>query len=399
MGRVYITSAGVMSPIGTGLEEFMDGLEKGIKGINYIQNVNTQYFPIKLGGEVKEKNKVLKTDLEIDRKEVFIDKSIEEVFRNNRDVENYSYSDRILNLGTGIDYFDLVNYVNDDGSENGGWEKYCQRSYKVVEKLCSKYNIQGGFNVNVSACVASTQAMGLSFRMIKNNNKKMIITGGFDSMLCHLHYMGFFKLGALSSWNGKPEESCRPFDKNRCGLVIGEGAAAYLFQDEEEANPDKILAEIVGYSSTMDAYMVTDPEPEGKNLAKCALDAIKEACITPNQIDCVNLHSTGTYKNDLAESKAMEIIFDDRFKKIPVFSLKGQIGHLIGACGAVEILAVIYSLKKQKVLPTINYTDPDPEVPLRIAKDEPLDMKINYVLKLNSAFGGQNTAFVFKRYE
>ena len=399
MCRIVISGAGVVSPIGSSLEELWVGVESGFKGVDHLKNFNTDLFPMDLAAEVKMNKKVYKSNLKIDRKDIFINTAMDELFRKNHFIQNYSPADRILNIGTGIDYFDIVNYVDSTDSNSGKWEKYCKRSYKVVERLVSKYEIEGGFYVNVSACVASTQAMGLSFRMLKNTKKKIIITGGFDSMLCHLHYMGFYKLGAFSEWNGEPGDACRPFDKNRSGLVLGEGAVVYLFQREDEANKEDILAEVVGYSSTMDAYMVTDPDPEGKSLANAALCAIKEAGISTQDIDCVHLHGTGTYKNAPAEAKAMEVIFGSSFKEIPVFSLKGQIGHLIGACGTLEMIGVIYSLQNQKVPPTVNFEDPDPDAPLKVIKGKPLDLEINHILKLNSSFGGQNTAFVLRRYE
>jgi len=399
MDRIVISGAGVVSPIGSSLNEFLIGVETGFKGVDHLQNINSDLFPMDLAAEVRMNKDVYQSDLDVDRKEVFMNKAMDELFENNHFIQNYSPEDRILNLGTGIDYFDVVSYVDSTDSTLGKWEKYCKRSNKVVEQLVSKYDIKGGFSVNVSACVASTQAMGLSFRMLKNIKNKIIITGGFDSMLCHLHYMGFYKLGAFSEWSGEPGEACRPFDKSRSGLVLGEGGVAYTFQREDEADKKNILAEVVGYSSTMDAYMVTDPEPEGKVLANAALSAIKESGISPQDIDCVHLHGTGTHKNALAEAKAMELIFGCRFKEIPVHSLKSQIGHLIGGCGAMEMIAAIYSLQKQKVPATVNFEEQDPEAPLRVIKGKPLDLDIKYVLKLNSSFGGQNTALVLKRYE
>ena len=399
MDRIVISGAGVVSPIGSSLKESLVGVETGFKGVDHIKNINSDLFPMDLAAEVKMNNEVYKSNLDIDRKEIFINKAMDELFKKKHFIQNYSPVDRILNLGTGIDYFDIVSYVDSTDSNLGKWEKYCKHSNKVVEQLVSKYEIEGGFSVNVSACVASTQAMGLSFRMLKNIKNKIIITGGFDSMLCHLHYMGFYKLGAFSEWSGEPGEACRPFDKNRSGLVLGEGGVVYVFQREDEATKEDILAEVVGYSSTMDAYMVTDPEPEGKSLANAALCAIKESGISAQDIDCVHLHGTGTPKNAPAEAKAMELIFGSGFKEIPVFSLKAQIGHLIGACGAMEMIGAIYSLQYQKVPPTVNFEDPDPDAPLRVIKGKPLDLDINYVLKLNSSFGGQNTAFVLRRYE
>jgi 3-oxoacyl-[acyl-carrier-protein] synthase II len=166
----------------------------------------------------------------------------------------------------------------------------------------------------------------------------------------------------------------------------------------EDADPSMISAEIAGYASTMDSYMVTDPQPEGTALAAAALEAIEAAGITPEDIDCAHLHETGTMKNGPAEAKAMRKIFGKRFSEIPVFSLKGQTGHLIGACGAIEVVAAVHSLRTQMVLPTVNFEEPDDEVPLRVVRDAPLHHPIKYVLKLNSAFGGQNAALVLKRY-
>jgi 3-oxoacyl-[acyl-carrier-protein] synthase II len=145
--------------------------------------------------------------------------------------------------------------------------------------------------------------------------------------------------------------------------------------------------------------MVTDPEPEGKILARCALEAIRDAGLSPDDIDSVHVHGTGTLKNEPAETHAMKLIFGNRYSDIPIFSLKGQIGHLIGACGAMEMLGVIHSIQTQKIMPTVNFEHPDPEAHLRVISKKPLEMKINNVLKLNAAFGGQNTAIVMRNYE
>lgn len=216
-------------------------------------------------------------------------------------------------------------------------------------------------------------------------------------MLSHLHYMGFYNLGALSDWAGEASGACRPFDRRRCGLVIGEGAAVYLLEDEAQADPAKILCRLSGYASTMDAYMVTDPDPSAVRLAEAALLAIADAGLSPDDIDSVDLHGTGTVKNALAEAKALEIVFPGRWRDIPVFALKGQIGHLIGACGAMELLGVIDTLREQRILPSANCDEPDPELPLNIVRGQPLAMPIRHILKLNAAFGGQNTALVLSQ--
>ena len=336
---------------------------------------------------------------DMDRKAVFIKSAIKELLETNRDIEKYDPKDRIAHFGAGIDYFDLASYIDCMKYVTGDWEEFCKRSTITAHEIAKKYDIHGGSHLNVAACVASTQAIGLAFRILKRNPEKFILSGGFDSMLCALHYMGFYKLGALSSWEGKPEESCRPFDKKRSGLVIGEGGVAYSIQSDDYADNSKILAEIVGYASTADSYMVTDPNPDGEYLALAATNAIRNAGLTPEDIDCIHVHGTGTFRNEPAETQAIKRVFGRRYDQIPVFSLKGQIGHLIGACGAMEILAVIHSIKNQVVLPTANFETADPDADLFVVRGEPLKIRINNVLKLNAGFGGQNTALVIAKYE
>jgi 3-oxoacyl-(acyl-carrier-protein) synthase len=392
---VVITSAGAVSPLGSGLAENMRNLAAGFKGIDTIRNFDTGFFPVAHGAEARAENAVIRTDASVDRKAMFIKASVEEAIGRSH-FSTYHPTNRALYLGAGIDYFDITGYL--DHSEQR-WQEWCFRSSEVVREIARKRDIQGGYFTNVSACVASTQAMGLGFRLIRRNPSMAVITGGFDSMLSHLHYLGFYKLGALSTWEGDPKEACRPFDKNRCGLVIGEGAAAFLLESEQNAVPGTVLAEIAGYGTSMDSYMVTDPHPDGTYLAQAALEAIRQAGITPDEIDCVHSHETGTYRNALSETQAMKRIFGERYASIPVFSLKGQVGHLIGACGALEILGVVDSLLHQRVLPTVNFHERDPEVAVNVVTEKPLEMNIRYVLKLNAAFGGQNSALVFKKYE
>ncbi len=399
MSKVYITAVGVNSPIGCTYGDCLQAIENGTKGLNHLQNIDTTNFPSTFAGEVKHNGQVVKTAAHVDRKEFFIQNAFKQLFAADDFRTKYKPENLFIQLGAGIDYFDLTNYISTKHNLSHHWQQHCTRAYDTARNLAVEYNLRGGFGVNVSACVASSQAIGLAFRMLKDNPERAIITGGFDSMLSHLHYMGFYKLGALSSYQGNAEDSCKPFDKNRCGLVIGEGGIALLLESEANVDPNKILGEIVGYGSTLDSYMVTDPEPNGTSLARAAMQAIEEAGITPNDIDCAHLHETGTLKNAIAESKAMQLIFGERSKDVPVYSMKGQVGHLIGACGAMEMIGVLYSLNNQKVPHTVNFESPDLEVPVRVIQHKPLEIPINYILKLNAAFGGQNTALVIKKVQ
>lgn len=395
MTRIVISDAGVVSPLGSGTEEFFRGLHAGSRGVDRITSFDARHFPSALGAEARRNGEVLQSVSSVDRKAMFMRGALDQL-DCVRGIGRYPPAERLLVLGAGIDYFDFPGYVRENGSRP--WSAFSLRANRVVAGLADDFAIAGGNFANVAACVASTQAMGLALRILRRTPEKVIVTGGFDSMLSHLHYMGFHNLGALSSWDGDPAAACRPFDRKRCGLVIGEGAAAYVFESAAHADQDAIQCEVAGYASTMDAYMVTDPEPTGRNLANAALAAIEDAGITPDDIDSVDLHGTGTVKNALAEARAMELIFPARFREIPVFALKGQIGHLIGSCGALEVLGVIDALRYQRVLPSVNCDQPDPDVPLNVIRGEPLSLSITHVLKLNAAFGGQNTALVFRKH-
>jgi len=393
MTRAVITAAGVVSPLGSGVGEFLAGLQAGQRGVDRISSFDSTFFPTNFGAEARSAGEVIRTAPGEDRKALFVHTAMTELAAT-ANLERYAPERRFLNLGAGIDHFDFLGYV---GSTGAAWSTYSARSARVVAELAAEFDLRGGHLANVSACVASTQAIGTALRQLRRQPASAVICGGFDSMLSHLHYMGFYNLGALSDWAGEASGACRPFDRRRCGLVIGEGAAVYLLEDEAQADPAKILCRLSGYASTMDAYMVTDPDPSAVRLAEAALLAIADAGLRPDDIDSVDLHGTGTVKNALAEAKALEIVFPGRWRDIPVFALKGQIGHLIGACGAMELLGVIDTLREQRILPSVNCDEPDPELPLNIVRGQPLAMPIRHILKLNAAFGGQNTALVLSK--
>lgn len=396
--RIVITDVGVVSPVGCGFDEVCEALECGTSGIGLIQNFASDAYPCRLGAEVKEHGEVAVFPPSVDRKEVFLTSVLAQL-GSGAAFQGAQPGDRLFHLGAGIDNFNLPGYT-ESVTAQGEWQPYSRNTLTVARELAQRFDIAGEVSVNLTACVASSQALGLSFRRLRHMEPgALAISGGVDSMLNPLHYMGFHKLGALSDWNGDPAQACRPFDKNRRGLVLGEGAALFTLQHEVSAAPGSILAEIAGYASTMDAYMVTDPEPTGGALARAARTAIAEAGITPDDIDCIHLHGTGTLKNEPAEAAAVRRIFPERFRDIPVFSMKGQMGHLISGCGAMEMVGVIYSLQSQSVPVTVNFSEPDPDVPLRVVTGQRLKMNIDNILKLNAAFGGQNTALVVKRYE
>lgn len=397
---VVITGIGVRSPLGCSLEECFRNLEYGTRCVKDIENFDTGGFTQRAAGEVRLNGEVVRTAPEIDRKSLFLEQSISDLAGATVFSDRFSPEDVVLNSGGGLDYVDIENFFKTGQFKipAGGELPSHFKTGAETKAIAQKFNIRGGTNVFMAACAASSQAIGTSYRMVKAGYRKAAVTGGADSMVNHINYVGFQKLGAMTADTNSPY-ACKPFDLKRSGTVLGEGALVMLLEDSSTARPKDILAEIIGYATSMDSYAVTDPDPEGTSLADAMERALKEASLTPDMIDCVHLHGTGTPKNAPAEYNALMKVFGERAGTIPVYSMKGQIGHLIGSCGAMEMLGAIYSLQNQVVLPTINYQERDPNAPLYAIKGEPLKLKIKYLLKTNSSFGGENTALVLKRYE
>ncbi|MDD4191543.1 MAG: beta-ketoacyl-[acyl-carrier-protein] synthase family protein [Mangrovibacterium sp.] len=396
---IVITGFEIQSPLGSTLQENLSNLRNGSPCVGAIQNIDTEGFTMKAAGEYREGGQVLETPPNIDRKVYFLDQVLKRLFEKTGIDLRYDPSERLMNIGSGVDYIDIAAYFLDKEYEKPMDEKP-HSYYKTagqIKQLADHYQIAGGCNIFAAACVASAQAIGLSYRMLKHGMKRAIITGGSESMISYVNYIGFYLLGAMSA-DTNPETSCKPFDRRRSGTVLGEGTAMLLLENSSLADPESIIAEIAGYGCTMDAYAITDPDPSAKMLAKAIELALDDAGVTPDVIDCVHLHGTGTPKNAPAEYLALRQIFGDRVSELPVYSMKGQIGHLIGSCTAVEMLGVIHSIQNQEVLPTLNFAERDPEAPLFVVQEKPLSMPINYVLKLNSAFGGHNTALVIKKH-
>jgi 3-oxoacyl-[acyl-carrier-protein] synthase II len=396
---VVITGIGVRSPLGCSVKEAMENIQKGTRCVAEIENLDTTGFTQKAAGEIRRKGKVVKTEPWVDRKAKFLDEAIGDLISEFGHTTKYTPGEIALNVGSGVDYVDIETLYKKREFEYPPGEDISAhyKSVKLINQIAAKYEIEGGTNIFTAACAASSQAIGTSYRMIKKGYRKAVITGGSDSMINYVNYIGFQHLGAMASGFEAPY-ACKPFDKNRNGTILGEGAIVLLLEHESKAAKKDILAQIVGYGTTMDAYAVTDPNPEATSLANAIEKALEDAAITPEMIDCVHLHGTATPKNAPSEYKALKQVFGSKTESLPVYSLKGQTGHLIGSCGALEMLSAIFSLEHQVVLPTVNFTEQDPEAPLYIIKDKPLEIKIEYLLKLNSSFGGENTALVLKRF-
>lgn len=399
--RVFIWDASVVAPSGNSLEEVFSSIGSARRCTGPIRNFDDANYPKGAVGEVGQPDRVERLPPGADRKSVFLERAAEHIAKSGI-VKLFAPEEIDFFLGLGPDHYNLPGHAESGDRSPTGFRKAIVDSLPLMKKIAETHGFKGRLLANVTACTASSQALGLGFRNLKRTppgQKKLVIAGGADSMLNPAYFMGFHRLGALSALTDDPSRAARPFDRNRSGVVLGEGAALFALGGGLPNRKVMPLAEIAGYASSMDAHMITDPEPTGQRLAEAALRALKEAGVSPSEVDSAHLHGTSTHKSDRAEAAALERIFGPRFKELPVYSMKGQIGHASSACGSIEMLAVLFSLATDSVPPTVNFENTDPEVPLFVIKGRPHPARMRTILKLNSAFGGQNTALVVRRYE
>ena len=252
----------------------------------------------------------------------------------------------------------------------------------------------------VTACASSTHSIGEAYRAIKHGYEDVILAGGAEAAICKTGVAGFENMKALSSATDKTRASI-PFDKERTGFVMGEGAGVVVLEELEHAikRGAKIYAEIIGYGATSDGYHITSPEPEGNGASRAMLRAIKDAGLKPEEIDYINAHGTSTHLNDSIETKAIKKSFGEHSKKLMVSSTKGNTGHLLGAAGAVEAIICVKAVEEGLVPPTINYKEKDEECDLYIVPNEPIKQDLNVVMSNSLGFGGHNASIIFKKFE
>ncbi len=276
------------------------------------------------------------------------------------------------------------------------WREIEQDSNMVVAHLAAEFGVRGpAFNV-LTACAASTQAMGEAAMQIRYGDAEVIITGGAHSMIHPYGVTGFNRLTALSTRNDEIESSSRPFDLTRDGFVLGEGASVLILEDYDfaVARGADIFAEIIGFGSSADAFRITDQDPAGDGAADSMRAALEDAGLEPADIDYVSAHGTGTQQNDQVETKAIKQVFGDLAYKVPVSSAKSMLGHLIAAAGATELITCVLALRDQVLPPTTNYHTPDPVCDLDYVPNEPRQAKLDIVMSNSFGFGGQNDTLI-----
>ena len=409
--RVVVTGLGVVSPVGSTVEKFWENLTAGKSGIGRITKFDPEGYPVQIAGEVKDFDPLEYFDRkEVRRTDPFIQfavgaavQAVEDSGLEKSDVDKTRVG---VLIGSGIGGLTTI-----EQQLKILWEKGPRRvspfcvPMEIINMASGLVSIRFGYkgpNISVvTACATGTHAIGEAYRTIQYGDADVMVAGGAESCITPLAVAGFAAAKALSTRNDEPEKASRPFEKNRDGFVMGEGAGVVVLEELEHAKRRgaKILAEVVGYGTSGDAYHMTAPAPEGEGAARAMANALKDAGVKPEEIDYINAHGTSTKFNDLFETMAIKNVFGEHAYKVKISSIKSMIGHLLGAAGGVEVVSSVMTLQTGVIPPTINYEEPDPECDLDYTPNEAVKADVRYVLKNSFGFGGTNACLVLKRYE
>ncbi len=408
--RVVITGIGAITPIGKNVLETWNGIEEKKCGIDNITLFDNTNFKTKLAAEVKEYNANdyfdVKQAKRLDRTSQFaIIAAREAVKDSNITKENTDFDKTGVFIGSGIGGLRTIQEQCEINVKKGNRRvspMFIPMSIANMPagNVSIEFGFKGESTCNVTACASSTQSIGEAFRTIKYGYEDVIIAGGAEASICSVGVAGFENMKALCFSNDKTRASI-PFDKERSGFVMGEGAGMLVLEELEHAQKRnaKIYAEIIGYGATSDAYHITSPCPNGEGGAKAMKRAIEDAKIKPEDIDYINAHGTSTHLNDSTETMAIKTALGEASKKVMISSSKSNIGHLLGAAGAVEAIICTKAIEKGIVPPTINYIEKDEECDLDIVPNEPRKKDIKITMSNSLGFGGHNACIILKKWE
>ena len=407
--RVVITGLGALAPNGNSVSQYWGSLISGKSGIGYITAFDTENLSVKIAGELSD----FDAQDHFDRKElrkldpftVYHMVSSSEAIMQAELTQNVDMDRVGVIIGSGVGGIqtleDQCNIYSSRGQRRVS-PFFVPRMIANIAagNLAIKYGFKGPNQTIISACASGTDAIGLAARTIQYGDADVMITGGTEASITGLTISGFANIKALSTRNEDPESASRPFDAERDGFVLGEGSASIVLEElsHAEKRGASILAELVGYGSTDDAFHITQPSEGGKGAIKAMQNALDDANLSVNDIDYINAHGTSTPFNDKTESAAIASLFGDHTKKLKVSSTKSMVGHALGASGALEAIACIQAIQNDMLPPTINYTNPDPECTLDYVPNNSQESTINAAMSNSFGFGGHNGVIVIKKW-
>ena len=408
--RVVVTGMGALAPNGNSVPEYWNSLISGKSGIDHISYFDTDNFPVKIAGEISnfnpedyfERKEVRKLDLF----SVYALVACNEAVRMSG-LDSYSFDQQRAGvmIGCGIGGINTLLTEHDVLNNSGARRISPFFVTKLIVNIAGgqiaiKWNLKGPNQTVVSACASATDAIGMALRVIQSGMADIMIAGGTEASICDLPLAGFSKIRALCNEADPPQSASRPFDKDRSGFVMGEGAGLLVLETEEHAKSRgaTILGELAGYGATNDAYHVTQPAEGGAGAVSAMQLAIKDAKARPEDVHYINAHGTSTPFNDKNETSAIKTVFKEHAQNLKISSTKSMTGHLLGASGGIEAIAALKALQEQIIPPTINYNTPDPECDLDYVPNTAQEHKIDFVLSNTFGFGGHNAVVAMRKW-
>jgi 3-oxoacyl-[acyl-carrier-protein] synthase II len=427
--RVVITGIGALTPLGHNVDDLFRSQIEGKSGVGPIMHFDARAFPTKFAAQVKD------FDLAkfVDNPERWEESGLNTRFglaaaRQALEDAGFYQNSHIdpttigVYLGSGEGSHDFTHLVEStaravpEGNGNGspdtriffahtrrsfsGRHEYEMEMHMTTGRIAEVFNLQGPNMTCQTACAASSQAIGEATEVIRHGDAEIMLSGGAHSMIHPFGVTGFNRLTALSTRNDQPQKASRPFDLNRDGFVLGEGAGMVVLEELEHAKRRgaHIYAEIMGYGTTADAFRVTDSHEDGRGASAAIRNALKDSGLPIDAIGYVNAHGTSTKVNDRAETLALKSVFGEQAYRIPISSSKSMLGHLICAAGVVELIISVSAMRQGTLPPTINYETPDPECDLDYIPNEARSRKVDHVLSNSFGFGGQNISLIVSRF-
>ncbi|NMA90436.1 MAG: beta-ketoacyl-ACP synthase II [Amphibacillus sp.] len=408
--RVVVTGMGAITPLGSTIDQFWSNLIAGKSGIDFVTKVNKDDFPAKVAGEIKDFDPILYMDKkDAKRMDLFTQYALAAAKLAVDDAKLKIDESNAEQVGVWV------------GSGIGGMATYEEQFRIFIDKgyrrvspffvpmlipdmaagqISIHLGAKGINSCTVTACATGTNSIGDAFKVIERGDAEVMITGGAEAPLTNMSFAGFSSARALS-FNQDPNTASRPFDKNRDGFVMGEGAGILVLESLDSAlkRGAHIYAEIVGYGATADAYHITAPAPEGEGAQRAMKQAIEDAGLTAEDVDYINAHGTSTAFNDKYETTAVKAVFQDHASQLMISSTKSMTGHLLGAAGGIEAIVSIKAIETGIVPPTINYETPDPDCDLDYVANQAREASVNVALSNSLGFGGHNASLVFKKYQ
>ncbi|MFQ5997259.1 MAG: beta-ketoacyl-ACP synthase II [Dehalococcoidales bacterium] len=409
--RVVVTGMGIVDPLGLGVPLTWQGLVSGKSGVDLVTLFDASEFEVRIAAEVNDFDPLQfmdrKTARHMDRFTHFsIAASLEALASSHLKIDNFTRHEigviigsMMGGLGTLSEQFNILS--NKGVSRVSPFLIPAMIPSMASGRVSIHLGVTGPTYCVASACASGAHAIGNSFATIRQGDASVMLAGGSEAIITPIAFAGFSAMRALSTRNSDPKKASRPFDAQRDGFVMGEGAAVLVLESLDHAlkRGAPILAEVVGYGATADAFHITEPDEQGENIERAMRLALQQAHLKPEDIDCINAHGTSTKLNDVIETRAIKSLFGEQAYKVPISSSKSMLGHTMGAAGAIEALVSVLIIQNGIIPPTINLENPDPECDLDYVPQVARRKKVRTVLSNSFGFGGHNASLLFSAYE